>query len=75
MHFEGMDDPLSSEGTIPFLPGATWREQMLAVVGTLGKNFPYLQCPFPLKMAQEQSHECASSFLWSSPAKGHNRSQ
>ncbi|KAK0508079.1 hypothetical protein JMJ35_009163 [Cladonia borealis] len=36
LHFEGVDDPLSSEGTIPFSPSGTWREQPFAVVGTLG---------------------------------------
>ena len=50
VHFKGVDDPLTSEGTIPFSPSATCREQPFAVVGTLGKNSPYVQCPFALKM-------------------------
>ena len=50
MQFEGVDDPLSSKGTVPFLPSATWRGQTFAVVRTLGKNIPCSQSPTPLKM-------------------------
>ena len=72
VHFKGVEDPLSSEGTILFSSSATCQEQPLAVVGILNKSSPYVQCPFPLKRVLEQSQIRETSFALSSPVETDN---